>query len=374
MGIGTIGIEDTGERQAGARALSASVSGVEERDVGNVRRAVKAAPGKLPVLREIRSLLRVVEAAPGKLPGPWLLLPSVLGWPNSFWPERYSEHRLLYSLNLLRTLRYLADVLVPSVPVIAPEWFPEPLAPFFFHPSRVDQHPDQYKSWTSHPREAWLFVNGILTDDEVAQLNAAYLADLFHRPSTLIQNSTDGFVWELAECADEKAFGQTGEAATVAFPAIYDAVKDPEKERVVVVAHSQGTLIAAVVLRLMEFSYRPGRGLPAARRERKAVRTELRSVGVGLDLEEFEAVGRHELAKLELYCFANCATKMRYVDATAQTPWIESFGNEYDVVARLGMLAPDPTKRGLSASMWSGFGSVPVRPGDLGGSADAHDA
>ena len=49
-----------------------------------------------------------------------------------------------------------------------------------------------------------------------------------------------------------------GEAATVAFPAIYDALKDPQKERVVVVAHSQGTLIAAVVLRLMEFIYRPG--------------------------------------------------------------------------------------------------------------------
>jgi hypothetical protein len=30
--------------------------------------------------------------------------------------------------------------------------------------------------------------------------------------------------------------------------------------------------------------------------------------------------------------------------------------------------------RALSASMWSGFGFLAMRPGDLGGTADAHDA
>jgi hypothetical protein len=43
-----------------------------------------------------------------------------------------------------------------------------------------------------------------------------------------------------------------------------------------------------------------------------------------------------------VYCFANCATVMRYVDPRRRLPRIESFGNEHDLVAGLGMLAPDP--------------------------------
>jgi hypothetical protein len=51
-----------------------------------------------------------------------------------------------------------------------------------------------------------------------------------------------------------------------------------------------------------------------------------------------------------VYCFANCASTMRYVDDTAAgpLPWIESYGNEFDVVARLGMLAPNPLRRGMA--------------------------
>ncbi|MGZ6576143.1 MAG: hypothetical protein ACXVHB_33150 [Solirubrobacteraceae bacterium] len=296
--------------------------------------------------RELTDLIGVVRDAAGKLRGP-LLIPSVLGWPASFWPVRYSEYRLLYSFDVLNTLRYLSDVLVPSAPLTAPDWVPAPLAPFFFHPTRVMQHPDQYGSWTSNRREKWLFINGILTDEGVAQLNAEYIADLFHRPITVIQNSTDGAVEDLAECAVEKAFGRNGEAATVAFPAIYDALKDPQAERVVVVAHSQGTIIASVILHLMKLIYRQRGRRSAVARDRDAVRREMRTARVDLDLEDFDELTREDINKLELYCFANCATKMRYVDAAAGKPWIESFGNQYDLVARLGMLAPHPKRWGV---------------------------
>ena len=60
---------------------------------------------------------------------------------------------------------------------------------------------------------------------------------------------------DLIECALNKAFSQTGEAATKAVPAIYDALKDPSKDRVVVVAHSQGTIIASLVLRFLSQLY-----------------------------------------------------------------------------------------------------------------------
>lgn len=265
---------------------------------------------------------------------------SLLGLPHSWVPTRYSEYGLLYSWRVMRAFRYLADVSVPSLPLTAPAWFPEPLAPFFWHPSRVGQHPDQYGSWTSHPHEAWLFINGILSNDAVVQLNAAYLADLFHRPITLLQNSTDGLLEDLVECAREKSFGRTAEATEKAFPAIYDALKDPAKRRVVVIAHSQGTIIAAVVLRLLALIYQPGPDPRAAARAPQAAREA--AADVELDPTELEPLDRDELAKLEVYCFANCATQMQYLDSTPSgpLPWIESYGNEFDIVARLGMLAP----------------------------------
>ena len=56
-----------------------------------------------------------------------------------------------------------------------------------------------------------------------------------------------------------------------------------------------------------------------------------------------EAVTPEELRKLEIYCFANCASEMVQIKVGGgkglPVPWIESYGNENDIVARLGVLA-----------------------------------
>jgi len=325
MGVGTLDSSTTDDVAGRADTREQAVSVVDDRRFGDLVGGVADA-------------LRV----PGLF---WI--PSVAGWPHSWLPVGHSEYKLAYGLDIARTARYAADVLIPSMPVYAPDWFPEPVAPLFFHPSRVDQHGDQYGDQTSHPREAWLFVNGILTDTDVAEINADYLADLFHRPVKMLQNSTDGFVEDLVKCADQKTFRRIGEASTVSFPALYAALKDADKQRVVLIAHSQGTLIAAVMLRLIELIYLP---VGRARRRRSigaAAHKAVRDAGVGLNMEDFEPLMPDELARLEVYCFANCATQMRYVDARKRLPWIESFGNQYDIVARLGVLAPAPRKRGI---------------------------
>ena len=63
-------------------------------------------------------------------------------------------------------------------------------------------------------------------------------------------------------------------------------------------------------------------------------------------LDEFEPLTFGELAKLELYCFATCANVMTYSVSPAADrrpiPYLEHFGNDQDIVARLGMLAPRP--------------------------------
>ncbi len=54
-----------------------------------------------------------------------------------------------------------------------------------------------------------------------------------------------------------------------------------------------------------------------------------------------EPVTEQELRKLEFYCFANCATEMRRLRFRSRhkAPWIESYGNANDIVARLGVLS-----------------------------------
>jgi hypothetical protein len=302
--------------------------------------------GKLGIREErlLLELLRSVVDAGTMAPTSWL--PSVLGLPRSWGPAPYSEYGLLWSGNVPRLASYLWDVGIPSLPGRAPGWVLSPVASLFWHPSRVDWRPDEKGRICSHPREAWFFINGILTDDAVARMNADYLAYLFHRPITLLQNSTDGALIDLLECGFER-LGATADDVDAAFPPLMDALKDPEKERVVVVAHSQGTLIAAVVLKLLKRIYK----LTSASGKLSGVdvveiHSAARAEGMQFERDYIQPLTARELAKLELYCFANCASDMRYIDTLdgSKFPWIESFGNQHDIVARLGVLAPDPVQ------------------------------
>jgi hypothetical protein len=284
---------------------------------------------------------------------PPLYVSSVLGLPWTWLPchDRFSEFNILDVWHVERAARFLIDVTVPGITATPPPFGPPILNRLIWRPTLALQHPDHRGSFTSYPREAWIFVNGILTNDGVARLNAAYLADLFHRPITVVQNSTGAIAADLIECALGKQWLRATESVRCAFPVIYDALKN-EKERVVVIAHSQGTIIVSVVLRLLQESLRlgtpsMGRGPGPAAVPLEAWRLE----EWRLRLEEFEPVTFDELAKLEIYAFANCANTMTFVErddpTQAAIPWIESFGNQYDVVAGLGMLAPRATQRGI---------------------------
>ena len=288
---------------------------------------------------ELAELAATVADAAKGIP-PWELPQSVLGRFRSAAPSPHSEYAMFMSRDVRRTAKFLADVLIPSFHRHAPSWIPPGLRSVFFHQTTIERRPDPAGSYHSFPAEEWFFINGILTDPGMAAWNADYLAAIFHRPFTIIQNATDGAVSDLLECADEKAFGMNGEPVDVGFPEIHRALKDVAKERVVVVAHSQGTLISAVMVRLLRLIYdRIGEQLSGA--EQADELAALRRTGVTLDPDDFEDVTTAELERLEIYCFANCASEMGYVDPDAGLPWIESLGNEHDLVARLGMLAPD---------------------------------
>ena len=307
---------------------------------------------------------------------PPLYVSSILGLPWTWIPpfNRYSEFKIVDLYRMGRTLHYLMNVSIPSVPRNPLPFGPPILNEFFRQPTVILQRPDHNGSYTSFPHEAWFFINGIMTNDAVAQINAAYLSYLFHRPITLIQNSTSSFFLDLLECALGKEWSKTTEAAIKVFPVIYDALKSPEKKKVVVIAHSQGTILAAVVLRLLNKLTRLEPALPAPAgiaAEAFAAQEFVYPDEELLDLTDFDPLEQEEVAKLEIYCFANCANRMKYHPTARKNgqpvPWIESFGNENDLVARLGMLSPVGKEQGIDLD-----GPRYVRPGAWGHLLNQH--
>src|SRR4051794_4717214 len=131
---------------------------------------------------------------------------SIFGPTRSWFPpyQRFSEYSLLNPWRPLRMLKFLQNTWIPSVPHTPPLFNPPFLDDLFWQPTVILQRPDHYGSYTSYPDEAWFFINGVMTNDGVAQLNAALLAELFHRPITLIQNSTSSLLTDLAQCALDK--------------------------------------------------------------------------------------------------------------------------------------------------------------------------
>lgn len=302
---------------------------------------------------DLRRLLRI--AAQAAQIQPPRLASSIFGPPSDWMPpyRRFSEYQLLDLWRPARMLRYVLNVTLPSLPFAPPPFGPPVLNELFWQPSVVLQRPDHEGSFTSFPGESWFFVNGIMTNSAVAQLNAAHLSWLFHRPVTLLQNATAGLVVDLLQCAVGKQWRRITEPAVKAMPAIYDALKRRDKQRVVVIAHSQGTIIMATVLGLLYALARPA-ALPRGQRQARAAHAPPEFIypsDAPIDLRDFAPLEEAELAKLEVYCFATCADEMRWLRPPAPgrrpVPWIEHFGNERDLVARLGMLAPQAARNGI---------------------------
>ncbi len=318
----------------------------------NVKLPVET-PDKKP---DFWNLLRIAVDALKMWPPDYVQ--SVLGPVGTWFPphDPYSEFTMLDPWRLRRALKYLVDISIPSASGAPPQLLgtllPPAIEDLFFVRTQVLHRPDYYDDYTSFRNEHWFFINGILTNGDVAHLNAACISWLFHRPVTLIQNATDGALRDLWECALGKEWYQhtsNTESARIAFPAIYDALTDDDITKVVVLCHSQGTIIMSIVLNALEVLDRrkaPPAPPPAAALDLglESARPDVPYVAQDespIDLDDFEPLTDDQWCKLEVYCFATCANDMRYHCPDERVPWIEHFGNDRDLVARLGMLAPN---------------------------------
>ncbi len=277
--------------------------------------------------------------------------------------RRFSEYNILNPWRPATKLRFLMDLTIPAYPESAPKLARTLLPPVvnrrFWRPTSFFRQPDEYAGVCSFPNEHWFFINGIATNTDVARFNSAYLAHLFHRPVTVVQNASGSLTVDVLECMLGKGLRVCDkqimtEPAWRAAAAILEALNADHIEHVIVIAHSQGTIIMSNVLAAIEealkseFATQDDPEWHAFTRKlmgnvetetQKMLRNSLAHALAEFTRNKSEKV-MDRLKKLEIYTFANCADKMRYVHLTRPIPFMEHFANEFDWVARLGILSP----------------------------------
>jgi len=229
---------------------------------------------------------------------------QVLGFPSGR-NAPLSEYQRDDERNTAWMLKFLARIWTPKTPWSG--WGFLEREPMSVVPAiRTDP------SVTGAPGEDWFFINGILTDRKLGELNAMRLSEVFRRPITLLSNPTYNLASDLHQCINGRTLDLPSPPATHFASLVHQSLE--KNERVVLVGHSQGTIIAANIVELL---IRYG-----------ATEAELR--------------------KLELYLFACAAAFIPGCGAEgdARVPRVEHFVNEHDLVAKISInyRGPEPLR------------------------------
>ncbi|WVQ96578.1 hypothetical protein IAU59_003683 [Kwoniella sp. CBS 9459] len=159
-------------------------------------------------------------------------------------------------------------------------------------------------------KETWLFVNGIGTSRTGLQLILNALYRLFGRKVIGIENRTFGVWFDLVECMLQRDLTWQTTDTRMGYNIIASHIADPNKEKVVLMAHSQGGIIMTswVDQLLADFS-------------------------------------TDQLNKVEIYTFASAANHFSIPATVRGGPafgCVEHFVNTKDFVACIGLLAFAP--------------------------------
>lgn len=233
---------------------------------------------------------------------------------------------------------------------------------------------DPFGHPASHPDERWFFINGIGTNLDVARMNTRKLAKVHQRPITGIYNRTCSVLLDLWECLDgmvdktEPMFDQSASMTApdyVAAHAVFAALADESVKRVVLIAHSQGTIIAANVLKALLLVFKTLEAEEVEEPNREAISREngnvcLRELAYRCVIpsclrqqpreQQVEYI-IHVLSKLELQLYATCAPEIHFLtvappstEKPANLPkLITLYANEQDVIAQMSAMRDQGT-------------------------------
>ncbi|KAI4272954.1 MAG: hypothetical protein L6R38_006467 [Xanthoria sp. 2 TBL-2021] len=169
-----------------------------------------------------------------------------------------------------------------------------------------------------HPHERWVFINGICTGSSGLQANIDRLSHLFGRQVLGIHNQSWGLFGDLLECLLQRCLDYKTLDARVACEIVKEYLVDKEVEKLVLLAHSQGGIIASMVVDAMLME------LPA-------------DVMGKLEIYTFGSAASHFHNPPTSSLEANSSSSSSSAQTTA-IPYIEHYANEYDMVPRWGVL------------------------------------
>jgi len=156
-------------------------------------------------------------------------------------------------------------------------------------------------------KETWMQVNGVCTDREFQGSVGEIIAELFQRDIMLFWNPTQGMLFDLIECMMGRTFNGLTTIGQELAKSLEIELKRKEKSKVVLLAHSQGAIIASNAISTLV--------------DRKVL----------------------ELEKLEVYTFGSAADSFRQMeietsDGKKKVPLYEHFANHGDLIAQIGVL------------------------------------
>ena len=224
---------------------------------------------------------------------------------NNILNEKKSEFNKQY-WNIMKFCKLISDIFFIKLPISAPSWVPKYTKMIIF-----GENSKYIPNLTEvdNSGNCILYVNGIMSNTEGVKLNQKELETLINRPINIIHNVTDSLLMDLLECLIGKETEDLTEASTVALYTICNKLLDNKIKKLIIICHSQGTIIVAKVIKYLS--------------------------KLGLNKEKY-------LKKLEIYAFASCASHMTYI--IDKLPYMEHFANDNDFVAKLGCNCPREIK------------------------------
>jgi hypothetical protein len=254
---------------------------------------------------------------------------GILGTPDS-WPRLMCHILGKFCNDPLEVAGTMYKYIV-FLPFECPEglsWLPDSIQWLLFRePQEVYPPSEQQKNSSKVKNEIWIFINGIATTPKIAKANRDVLNKLFSRPIHLCYNPTDSIVIDLIECIFGKigpitspftSFWEEGPRILLVdtLRSFLDKADSKGFARVVLISHSQGTIITSNALKEL-----------------------------GTDPKVIPLMKKY----LEVYAFADCAQQM----PGNNVKYLENISNGADTVAWLGALFPRP-------NFWQDFDRNPI--------------
>jgi len=202
----------------------------------------------------------------------------------------------------------------------------------------VIQPPDNW--FNSHDKEAWLYFNGMATTRSMARATSSKLIKIFGRHITCIHNPTCSIIGDMIEVFLGRMMGNRlrSQARKLGHELVKSILLDDTKQKVVVVAHSQGTIVASNVL-----------------------------ADVNEEAQVDERLAE-AMKKLELYLLANCAQQT----IIGKASYVENISNEWDPIAMLGATCPVDDVIDIDGRHSCIEGSILVEKSEYGHMIDTH--